>query len=147
MIYGIRIERLANGQFVTTSRDVPELTFISDDEDKAYMASADIFPACFELHYRQQKKPMPLPSPIQEGEMAVFVPVRVQARILLWNTVVERGLNMKKFAKTIGVSASQAQRLVDFTKNASIENIEHALSKLGRTFELTVSDCAYLSDE
>ena len=140
MIYGVRVERLTNGRFVTTCRDVPELTFISDDEEKAYLASADLIPACFEIHYRQKKKAMPLPSNILDGELPVFVPVRVQARILLWNTIVERGMNMKMFAEKIGVSASQAQKLVDFTKKASIENIEQALATLGKTFELSVKD-------
>ena len=80
---------------------------------------------------------MPLPTPVQEGEMKVYVPIRVQARILLWNTIIEKGLNMTKFAKAIGVSNSQAQRLVDFTKKASPESIEIALSKLGYLFDVS----------
>ena len=69
--------------------------------------------------------------------MKVYVPIRVQARILLWNTIIEKGLNMTKFAKAIGVSNSQAQRLVDFTKKASPESIEIALSKLGYLFDVS----------
>lgn len=81
---------------------------------------------------------MPLPTPIQDGEMKIYVPMRVQARILLWNTIVTKGLSMTEFAKTIGVSKSQAQRLVDFSKNASPESIEQAQAKLGFLFDLSI---------
>lgn len=70
--------------------------------------------------------------------MKVYVPMRVQARILLWNTIVTKGLSMTEFAKTIGVSNSQAQRLVDFSKNASPESIEQAQAKLGFLFDLSI---------
>ena len=137
MIYAIRIEKLSDGTFVTTCRDIPECTYVSEDFETAYYRSSEAIPFCLELRYRQQKKAMPLPTPVQEGEMKVYVPIRVQARILLWNTIIEKGLNMTKFAKAIGVSNSQAQRLVDFTKKASPESIEIALSKLGYLFDVS----------
>lgn len=137
MIYGIRIEKLSTGEYVTTCRDVPECTYTSEDYETAYYRASEAIPFCFEFRYRQQKKAMPLPTPVRDGEEHVYVPIRVQARILLWNTIVEKGLSMTEFAKAIGTSPSQAQRLVDFTKKASPESIEQALKKLGYLFDVT----------
>lgn len=138
MIYGIRIEKLSTGKYVTTCRDISECTYTSEDLETAYSRASEAIPFCFEFSYRQQKKAMPLPSPMQDGEMKVYVPMRVQARILLWNTIVSKGLSMTEFAKVVGVSNSQAQRLVDFTKKASPENIEQALAKLGYLFDISI---------
>lgn len=139
MIYGIRIEKLSTGEYVTTCRDIPECTYTSEDYDTAYHRASEAIPFCLELRYRQQKKAMPLPTLVRDGEEKVYVPIRVQARILLWNTIVEKGMNMTEFAKTIGTSPSQAQRLVDFTKKASPESIEKALCELGYLFDVSIT--------
>lgn len=140
MIYGIRIEKLSTGEYVTTCRDIPECTYTSEDLETAYSRAGEAIPFCFEFSYRQHKKAMPLPSRVQDGELKVYVPMRVQARILLWNAIVSKGLSMTEFAKIIGVSNSQAQRLVDFTKKASPESIEQALAKLGYLFDVSVTE-------
>ncbi len=139
MIYGIRIEKLSTGEYVTTCRDVPECAYTSEDYEIAYRRAREAILLCFELSYRQQKKAMPLPTPVHDGEERIYVPIRVQARILLWNTIVEKGMSMTEFAKAIGSSPSQAQRLVDFSKSASPENIEQALAELGYLFDVSIT--------
>ena len=48
------------------------------------------------------------------------------------------GSLLTEFAERIGCSRTQAQRLVDFSKSASPENIEKALAELGCIFDVTV---------
>ncbi len=137
MIYGIRILEIAPGEYLTTCRDLPECTYTSSSAEEAMADAAKAVPGSMELFYRQRKKAIPLPTPMEENEVPLLIPLRVQAKILLWNTVIEKGMNMTEFAKAIGSSPSQAQRLVDFSKSASPENIEQALAELGYLFDVT----------
>ena len=141
MLYGIRIAQTEDGKYVTTCRDLPECIFASSSEEEAISDATKCIPGTIELFYRQKKRVIPLPTNLSENELPVYLPLKVQAKILLWNTIIDRGMNMTKFAAAIGVSPSQAQRLVDFSKTASIESIESALDALGMQFMLSVSRC------
>ena len=138
MIYGIRIREIGVNEFVVTCRDLPECTFTSRDVPTALADAAKAIPGTIELFYRQKKRAIPVSTPIEEGEVPIFIPLRVQTKILLWNTVVSQGMNLTEFAERIGCSRTQAQRLVDFSKSASPENIEKALAELGCIFDVTV---------
>ena len=94
-----------------------------------------------ELHYRRERKAIPLPSDVQPNEKGLYIPIRVQAKILLWNLLIERGMTLNDLAAMLEVSASQAQRLVDLTKKgASIEAIEDVLNTLGKGLIATTED-------
>lgn len=138
MIYGIRIREISPNEFLTTCRDLPECTYTSHSVDEAIEDATKAVPGAIELFYRQRKKAIPLPTPIEDGEAPLFIPLRVQAKILLWNTIVSKGMSLTEFSKEIGSSLSQAQRLVDFSKSASPENIEQALAKLGYLFDISI---------
>lgn len=82
---------------------------------------------------------MPLPTPLEEGEVAIRVPVKVQAKIMLWNYMVENRYRVADLARALGVSQTQAQRYVDVTKDrASVEAIEDAADALGMSFDLSM---------
>lgn len=139
MIYGIRILEIAPGEYLTTCRDLPECTYTSHSAEEALADAAKAVPGSIELFYRQRKKAIPLPTPMEENETPLFIPLRVQAKILLWNTIVAKGMSLTEFAKVIGSSPSQAQRLVDFSKSASPESIEQALAQLGYLFDVSIT--------
>ena len=139
MLYGIRLSKLEDGKYVTTCRDLPECTYTSADLAEAMVDATKGITATIELFYRQKRKAIPLPTALEDDEIAVNIPLKLQAKMLLWNAVVARGLTLTTFAKEIGVSPTQAQRLVDFSKNASLEKIEQALQMLDLQFTLSVS--------
>ena len=79
-----------------------------------------------------------LPSPITEGDFPIRVPTRVQAKILLWNYMVNNRYRVADMARMLEVSQTQAQRLVDLTKDgASMEALDDAMDLLGMAFPLT----------
>ena len=81
---------------------------------------------------------MPTPSAIK-CDIYINVPAKVQAKILLWNYLVEHKMKTADLARKLDVSFVAAKRLTDVIKDeASLESIENALDKLDMHFELSL---------
>ena len=140
MFYGLKIKANEDGTFEASSRDIPECIYDAPSKEEAVKLAGDMMPGTMELFYRKKKLPIPLPSPVEEGEVAIMVPTRVQAKILLWNYMVENRYRVADVAKMFGVTQTQAQRYVDLTKDkASMETLDSVMYALGMQFTLTAS--------
>lgn len=135
MYFPVQITKVENGYRVF-SRVIPECDFTETTLEELQVTTANLLPGCMEAFYRKAGKPIPLPSKPLKDETRVYVPVRVQAKILLWNAICERGIQLKQLADELGTSKSQMQRMVDFSKPASIDSVENALMHLGLSFDL-----------
>lgn len=137
MFYGLKIEKLPSGRFEGSCRDMPECVYEGDSIQEVWDESTKMMPAALELFYRQKRKSMPLPTPLEDGEVAIRVPIKVQAKILLWNYMIENRYRVADIARLLSISQTQAQRYVDVTKDrASVEAIEDAADALGMSFDL-----------
>ena len=136
MFYPILIEKVENG-FRVTCRDIPECDITKPTLEELQESTENGLMACAELFYRRKKKLIPLPSKPLKNESRVYIPARVQAKILLCNALAEKRIGLSELAEMLDTSVSQAQRLVDFSKSASIENVEKALKILGLSFNIT----------
>ena len=140
MYYGIKVVKSPDRDvFVVPCRDLPECTYEDPTLEGAVTAAAQCVPGVMELLYRQKRRAIPLPSPLQDGETPVYIPARVQAKILFWNYMVENRYRVADIARMNNITQTQAQRYVDLSKDkASIEAIEEAMSKLGFRLSLTL---------
>ncbi len=139
MFYPITIKKTEDGQIFASSPDMPQCVFAAESLEEALKNGAGAIPAAMELFYRRKRLPIPMPSTGGDSDVPVYVPARVQAKILLWNTLCEKGLKLADLARMMKISQAQAQRYVDLTKDkASMEAIEEALSALGCHLSLTV---------
>ncbi len=87
--------------------------------------------AYVEVQFRRQKLPIPLPSEEpKEGDKVLYVPVRLQLRILLWNTMLKKRYRQADLAKMLGVSRAQAQMYVNGSSGVSVESYEKALKAM-----------------
>lgn len=138
MFYPIKISKTDNGRFVVTSRDIPECIYSEKTEEAALKNSQEMLPGALELYYRRKKKAFPLPSPMEPGEVPVYVPARIQAKIAFWNFLVEKGMRLADASRKLEQPQARTQCMVDLSKDkASIEAIEEALEKLGGEFNIT----------
>ena len=135
MYFPVQITKVENGYRVFC-RDIPECDITESTLEELQVTTANLLPGCIEAFYRKAGKRIPLPSKPLKNETRVYVPVRVQAKILLWNAICERGIQLKQSADKLGISKSQMQRMVDFSKPASIDSVEKALMHLGLSFNL-----------
>lgn len=138
MFYPIKVSKTDNDRFVVTSRDIPECIYSDKAEETALKSAQEMLPGALELYYRRKKKAFPLPSAPEPGEIPVYVPARVQAKIAFWNFLVEKGMRLADASRELDMPQARVQCMVDLSKDkASIEAIEAALEKLGGEFNLT----------
>lgn len=140
MRYGLKIEKQADGSVFVTCRDVPECAYRAETEAKAVEMAGEMLPGAMVIFYRKKRRAIPMPTTCQEGELEAIVPVRIQAKILLWNYMVENRYRVTDLAKKLNVQPIRAQSLVDMTKDgASMEAIENGLEALGMSFTLSIT--------
>lgn len=84
--------------------------------------------AFIEENFRKHKLQIPLPTEkINDGDSVLYVPIKLQLRILLWNTMVEKRYRQADIAKMLGVSRTQAQLYVNGSAGVSVESYEKVL--------------------
>ena len=131
MYYPIEIAKTRSG-YRAFCRDIPEMAVAFDSLDELKEKLRAFVPFVLESQYRREKKRIPLPSQALDGEERLYVPLYVQAKIALWNCMVDKGMNLQGLAEMLKVSPAQAQRYVDLSvKKASLESVEEVLHRLG----------------
>lgn len=139
MRYGIKITKTSEG-VTATCRDLPECTYDAKDEAEAVKLASGAIPAAMILFYKKKKLAIPLPTPVEEGEAIAYVPTRVQAKILLWNYMLENRYRPSDLAKALGVTPQRVQRITDLSgDHASMEALDEALRAIGASFDLSIS--------
>lgn len=142
MFYAIKLTTLENGKI---RAECPDLRGISKEDystaSEAMSDMCDCVPGMMYLGYRKTGEKIPLPTTKAPVSECVYIPARVQAKILLWNLMVEKGIRVGELAKQLGVPQATASRLTDMTKDkASMDAIENALIAVGGRFNLSVEE-------
>jgi len=137
MRYAVKLTKLPNGKFKAESEDLG--ASISDEfatESEALDFMCDALPGMMYLLYRKNRKPIPMPK--AKGEHYIYVPARIQAKILLWNKMIEKGVGVNELARKLNIPQANASRLTDMSQDkASMEAIENALIAIGSQFDLS----------
>lgn len=137
MFFAVKTEPAEPRGFRASCRDIPDIRIEAPDMDVLQSRIATAIPATLELHYRRNGKPIPAPSPAKRGETRIYVPARVQAKSLLWNLMLERGLDSKQLAALSGEKHSVIVHTLDLSKSiGSVEFIEKILGKLGQGLDV-----------
>lgn len=99
---------------------------------------ADHMPDYIEETFRKKGKPIPTPSTLKDNDAVLVVPLKLEARILLWNLLKEKYMTTSELSRLMGISRQQAQFLVDGTRPVSLDMYYEAIKALGYylSFEL-----------
>lgn len=139
MFYAVKLEELGENEYLVTCRDVPECIFKATSKKEAIEQSPSVLTTAMQMHYRRKRKSFPLPSLPEIGERLIYLPLKVQAKILFWNYLQAQEIKLADASRRLGLAQTQVQRMVDLNqdKGASLEAIEDAIVSLGGCFTLT----------
>lgn len=135
--YAIRFEKDTAPGLAVYCRDLPLLNSYGDDEQHAVSEAVDAIETTLSI-YVDDRKPIPEATPPQEGERVVYLPAVTVAKIVLWNTMMERDMRKADLRRLLGVHQVQGDRLVDFLHTSKMEQVEAALAALGKRLALSV---------
>lgn len=93
-----------------------------------------------EINFRQANLPIPSPSkPVKGRDRLFYVPLRDEARILLWNILKEKRLSVAEFGRILGVSRQQAHHIVSGSNAVSLDKYCEAFEALGYYLSLDLN--------
>lgn len=135
--YAIRFEQDSVPGLAVYCRDLPELNSFGEDEQHAANEAVDAIETTLSI-YVDQRRPIPQASAPQKGERIIHLPAVTVAKIVLWNTMIERDMRKADLCRLLGVHQTQGDRLVDFLHTSKMEQIETALAAMGKRLAVSV---------
>jgi antitoxin HicB len=134
--YPARIEPDGEG-FLVTFRDIPEaLTGGATTEEALNMASDALITAMD--FYFDDKRTIPLPSKVQDGEVLIELPSSLAIKVMLLNEILAQRLRPIDLANRMHIKRSEANRLLKLDHTTKIDNLSSAFKALGKNLEFRV---------
>lgn len=135
--YAIRFEESDGTGVAVFCRDLPQLNSYGDNREHAISESLDAIDSTLSL-YVDERRAIPAASAPLAGEHVVYLPAVTVAKIALWNAMMERDMRKADLCRLLGVHQAQGDRLVDFLHTSKMEQLEAALSALGKRLSISV---------
>lgn len=115
------------------------LTCEADSLERALDILSDKVENFIEETFRKQRKPIPEPSAPKDHDGILVVPLKLEARIRLWNLLKEKHMSTSELARLLDMSRQQAQRLVDGSGPVSFDMYYEAFKALGYYLSLELN--------
>lgn len=135
-LYPARVTRDGN-EFLVTFPDVPEAITTGATRDEALAMAVDALVTSMDFYF-EDRRAVPLPSPIKRGQVGIELPASVAMKVLLLNELVDAGVRNAELARRMGTTAQEVTRLTDLHHPTKIDTIARALKTLGRSLDLRV---------
>ncbi|MDC4075666.1 MULTISPECIES: type II toxin-antitoxin system HicB family antitoxin [Acinetobacter calcoaceticus/baumannii complex] len=137
MKYFVHIAREGEA-FIVTSRDIPILNSVGYSLEEALSEALDGLETAFEI-YMDDRQPIPLPTKAQKGEYDIHLPVRVAAKVRLYNEMISQDVTKAELARRLGWLQKQADRLLSLKHSTKLESIESAFQALGKDLDIVIA--------
>lgn len=134
MKYAVNYTVDSDGVTVTFP-DVPEALTCGDDLADAREMAQDALITALEFYFEDSR---PVPFPTSEGDDYVELPLSIEAKVLLLNSMLESGVSNSELARRIHVKRQEVSRLVNLRHATKIDTIGRALEALGKHLRLDV---------
>lgn len=126
-----------DGTLLVRFRDIPEAITCGDDIDDAMAQAVDCLESAF-VFYMDKRLPIPVPSELQDGEHAIYLPVAVQTKLALYHEMLAQGITKAELARRLSVNQKQIDRLWDLSHSSKLEFLEKAFGVLGKRLHLAI---------
>ncbi len=129
----------ADGGFTVSFPDVPEALTWGDDRQESLEMAEDALAAAL-AGYIHERRDIPVPGTIAEGQNLVPLPPVVAAKLALYAAMRTQGVTKVALAARLGITESAVRKLANPDHRSHIGQVENALNILGRV--LVVEDKA-----
>lgn len=115
------------------------LTGATQGEDETeVMAMLDDLLLCNLVDYFNEGKIVPDPIPLSKGQVGVPVSTQLEAKILLHNERVKRGLSKAELGRLAGLTPVEIGRVLNPRYGSKMEVLDKVMNALGLRFWLMV---------
>ena len=117
--------------FLVTFPDVPGALTWGADLGEALENAQEVLELMLGC-YIEERKALPNPSPSNDDQEIVMVPPPFAAKLALYATILRCDIAISELADRLGISESDAQKMLDPYVNTPISQINRALQVTGR---------------
>jgi antitoxin HicB len=135
--YPVHFKRAAEGGYVVTCRDLPELVTQGEDRNDALAQAVDAMDEVFATLMKLDR-PFPAPSEARRGERLISPPVETVAKAALYSTLREARVTKVQLAKWLGIDEKEVRRLLDPHYHSKLPRIAEAISLLGKRLVISL---------
>ncbi|MDR5812919.1 type II toxin-antitoxin system HicB family antitoxin [Caballeronia sp. LZ033] len=125
------------GGFVVTFRDIPEAITQGSSLEEARGMAADALLTAMDF-YLEDKRPVPVPSKVKNGEESIALTASVSAKILLLNEMIAQGVTPSELARRLKTRPQDVNRIMLLNHATKIDTIADAFSVLGKQLVIAV---------
>lgn len=136
MFYPARLEKDGNGWLVTFP-DIPEAITSADTEKEALQMAEDALLTALDFYF-EDNRVIPLPSDKFKTDYFIQVPAHAWAKVLLLNSMLEKGVTQVELARRLHTTRQSVQRLINLHHASKIEPLMKAISATGKRLVLSV---------
>ncbi|AGQ37542.1 TPA: type II toxin-antitoxin system HicB family antitoxin [Mannheimia haemolytica] len=133
--YPVEITPDDNGTYLVTCPDIPEMASVGEDLEEALLEAQDGLATALEFYFDDRRE-IPMPSPIKEGQHTVNLTVLQSMKVFLLNEMIKQGVRKAEMARRLDVHLPQIDRLLDFNHSTKVEFVEKAYGKLNQRFTI-----------
>lgn len=134
--YPLELHREPTGVWLSCP-DIPEMNASGDTQAEAFAEALDGLESALSL-YVEQRRAIPAASVPTDPTLVLHLPALTVAKIMLWNAMLDEGVSRAELARRLMCTRQVVDRLVDFLHSSKIEQVERALSLLGRRISLVL---------
>ena len=138
MNYPVRLSPAEEGGFIVTFRDIPEALTQGDSEGEALEMAKQALITAMDFYF-EDKKSVPRPSALEDGEQLVELPPSLASKVLLLNEMVIQKVTASELARRMGTIPQEVNRIIDLHYTTKIDRVAQALRVLGKRLELAVA--------
>ena len=138
MEYVVTLERDTNDTYWVRCPDIPEMNSVGETVDDALKEALDGLETAFSI-YIDMRSVIQAPRPAKDGDYIVRLPIKVAAKVLLFNEMMAQGVTKAEMARRLGGFQTSADRLLSVRHSTRLETIEGAFKVLGRHLDLRVT--------
>ena len=100
MKYPATFEAAEEGGFIVVFRDIPEAITQGDNRLEAISAAQDALLTAIEFYF-EDKRAVPYPSAVADGEEFIGLPPSVASKVFLLNEMLAQGVSAAELARRI----------------------------------------------
>jgi len=140
-VFPYRFEPQQSGGVLVQFVDVPEAhTFGSSEADAGGDNALDCLIAALGGYIKLGRE-IPRPSPAR-GRPVVILPPLVAAKLALYEALRTQQITRTELARRLGMQENGVRRLLDLDHRSHIDQVDRALSALGKRLEVRVLEPA-----
>lgn len=129
--YPCRIVCHERNEYVVSFPDVPGALTGADDRSEALELAVDALSVML-AGYVKERRTIPVPSPVMDGQEVVAVDPVTAAKLELYSAMKDQGITRRALAKRMELSDTVVGRLVDPDRHSRIDHVMRALRVIGR---------------